>query len=120
RVHPGEDIGDGDPHFLRTASRLAVALPGDAHEAPHSLEDEVVSGAVRARAGLAEPRDRAVDDARIDSPQILVGWPVYCKAAALVVLEQHVALRRELARDTLAFGLRDVGTRRLPSSVHRR
>src|SRR5206468_8113055 len=106
RVHPGEDVGDGDADFLRTASWLAVALAGDAHEATHALEDEVVAGAVRARAGLAEPGDRAVDDARIDSPQILVGEPVFCEAADLVVLEQHVALRRELARDTLAFGRR--------------
>src|SRR6266480_1649215 len=120
RVHPGEDIGDGDPDFLRTASRLAVALAGDAHEAPHALEDEVVSGAVCARAGLAEPRDRAVNDVRIDSPQILVGEPVFCEAADLVVLEEHVALRRELARDTLAFGLRDVERHRLLAAVHRK
>src|SRR6266480_605655 len=98
----------------------AGALAGDAHEAPHALEDEVVSGAVRARAGLAEPRDRAVDDVRIDSPQILVGEPVFCEAADLVVLEEHVALRRELARDTLAFGLRDVERHRLLAAVHRK
>src|SRR5947207_5861532 len=113
RVHPGEDVGNGDADLLRTASRFAVALAGDAHQASHSLEDKVVAGAVRAGAGLAEAGDRAVDDARIDSPQVLVGETVLCEATDLVVLEQHVALRGERARDLLALGLRDVERHRL-------
>src|SRR5204863_134458 len=108
-----------DADFLRTASWLAVALAGDAHEATHALEDEVVAGAVRARAGLAEPGDRAVDDARIDFLQIVVGEAVFRETADLVVLEQHVALRRERERDALALGLRDVERHRLLAAVHR-
>src|SRR5437899_298386 len=120
RVHPGADVGDGDPHFRRTAPRLAVALAGDAHQPAHALEDEVVARTVRAGAGLAEPGDRAVDDARIDSPQIGVSETVFCEAADLVVLEQHVALRGERARDALAVGLRDVERHRLLAAVHRK
>src|SRR6266571_1209104 len=119
RVHSREDVGHGDAHLLGTAAGLAVALAGDAHQAAHALEDEVVAGAVRARARLAEPGDRAVDDARIDFPQVLVGETVFREPGDLVVLEQHVALRRERARDALALGLRDVERHRLLAAVDR-
>src|SRR6266705_6767682 len=87
---------------------------------PHALKDEIVARPVRARARLAEPGDRAIDDARIDLAQVFVGEPVFCEAADLVVLDQHVALRRELARDPLALGLRDVEGHRLLAAVHRK
>src|SRR5207247_8483683 len=37
RVHPGEDVGDGDPDFLRTASRLTIAYAGDAPVDTHAI-----------------------------------------------------------------------------------
>src|SRR5258706_2506575 len=120
RVHPGEDVGDRDADLLRTAAGLAVALTGDAHEAAHALEDEVVAGAVRARAGLAEPGDRAIDDARIYFPQVFVSESVFREPADFVVLEQHVAFPRERARNPLALGFGDVEGHRFLAAVHRK
>src|SRR5712671_5693839 len=75
---------------------------------------------VRARARLAEPGDRAVDDAQIELAQVFIGEPVFCEAADLVVLDQHVRLRRERARDALALGLRDIEGHRLLAAVDRK
>ena len=47
-VHAGHEIDDRHADLLRPAARHAVAFAGDAHEAAHGLDHEVV-GAARAR-----------------------------------------------------------------------
>jgi hypothetical protein len=71
RVQAGHEVGDRHAGLLRAAAGQVVALAGDAHEAAHALDDEVVARALRVRARLAEAGDRAVDQvgltARSDS-----------------------------------------------------
>ena len=63
-VQAGEDVGQRDADLLRARALLAVGAAGDAHQPAHALDQEVVAGALRVRAGLAEAGDRAVDQAR--------------------------------------------------------
>ena len=119
RVHAGHDVGDRDAHALRPAARHVVALAGDAHHAAHALDHEVVAGALAVRPGLAEAGDRAVDEARIDRLQVVVAEAVAREVADLVVLDQHVALRGELAHDRLALRLREIDGDRLLAAVGR-
>src|SRR2546425_12130939 len=116
-VHPREDIGNGDAHFLRAAPRKVVAFSGDAHEAAHALEDEVVARALRIRTGLAEPGHRAIHDLRVDLFQVLVRKPVLGQPADFVVFDHHVGFQGEFARDALALGSRDVERHRFLSAV---
>ena len=44
----------------------------------------------------------------IELLQLVVAEPVAGEVAELVVLEQHVAARGELAHDRLTFGLREI------------
>ena len=104
RVHAGHQVGDRDARLLRAAARLAVALAGDAHEAADALDDEVVARALRVRAGLAEARHRAIDEIGLDVLERRVVEAVLLQLADLVVLQHHVALRRQFADDPLAFG----------------
>lgn len=60
-------------------------MAGDAHQAAHSLEDRIVARSRRVGTGLAEARDRAVDDAGIDPPNRLVVEPVALEIADLMV-----------------------------------
>ena len=68
---PGKDVGEGDADL----HRLAIRLAGKMHDAAHRLDQEVVAGTRRVRPGLAESRDRAIDEARIDRPQAVVIEP---------------------------------------------
>ena len=58
RVHAGHEVGDRDARLLRAAAGQVVALAGDAHEAAHALDDEVVAGAIGVRTVLPEAGDR--------------------------------------------------------------
>src|SRR5688572_13200714 len=81
RVHAGDDVGDRHSRALR----LIVGLAGDAHHAAHTLDHEVVARALPIRAGLAEARDRAVDEPRIHFAHLTVAQPVAREVAVLVV-----------------------------------
>src|SRR5262245_64763283 len=113
RVHAGDQIGDRDAGLLRPAARAVVALAGDAHQAAHALDHEVVARALAPRPGVAETGDRAVDQAGIERAQLRVAEAVALEVAELEVLEQHVAARGELARDRLPLRLRKVQSERL-------
>ena len=62
-VHAGHQVDDRNADLLRPAAGHAVALAGDAHQAAHRLDHEIVGGRVALRPGLAEAGDRAIDDA---------------------------------------------------------
>src|SRR5882757_4069382 len=118
-IHSGDDIGDRHTRSLRPAARRIVRFAGDAHHAAHALDHEVVAGALAIRAGLAEACDRAVDKARIDLLHVVIGEAVAREIAELVILDEHVGDRGELARELLALGPRDVERDRFLAAVGR-
>src|SRR5262245_34865092 len=117
RVHAGNDVADRYTRLLRPPAGKIVALAGDAHQSGHALDHEVVAGALGVRPGLAEARHRAVDEPRVDLPQILVAQAVTREVADFVVLHQHVALRGELAHDVLPRGFRQIHRHRLLAAI---
>src|SRR5262249_22958498 len=117
RVHAGDDVGDRDADLLRPAARELVALAGDAHEATHALEDEIVAGALGEGAVLPEAGDRAVDDERVELPDLIVPEAIPREVANLVVLDQDVAFGRERAHESLSGRLGEVDRDRLLAAV---
>ncbi len=76
---------------------------GEAHEAAHALRHQVIAGARRIGAGLAEAGDRAIDQTRVVGREAFIVEAELLEPADLEVLEQHVGARRELLDDALAF-----------------
>src|SRR3712207_7308963 len=66
---PGGDVGERRRAFRRRAVR---PVAGDAHDAAHRLGDEVEAAAVLVGTGAAEARERAVDQAGVVLPEVLV------------------------------------------------
>src|SRR5262249_27306370 len=117
RVHAGDDVGDRDADLLRPAARELVALAGDAHEATHALEDEVVAGALGEGAVLPEAGDRAVDDERIELSDLIVTEAIPREITNLVVLDEDVAFRCQRSHDFLSGWLREVDGDRFLAAV---
>ena len=88
RVETGHDVGEGDAH----AMRRAVGLAGQRHDPAHPLDDEVVAGARRVGAVLAEAGDRAGDETRVGRRQARVVEAVFREAADLEVLDHYVGV----------------------------
>ena len=61
-VETGEQIGEGNAALDRTGPRFAVWKPGDAHDAAHALDHEIVAGALRIGTVLAKAGDGTVDE----------------------------------------------------------
>jgi hypothetical protein len=78
---------------------------------------EVVARPLAIGTGLAEAGDGAIDEARIRLAQVLEAEAVTREIAILVVLDQDIALRGELARNSLALGERDVERERPLAAV---
>src|SRR3989454_5761197 len=85
----GAEVGDGHADLH---GRTAVAARR-AHDAAHALRDQVVAAAIRVRPRLAEARDRAVDEARVDLAQRLPIHPEAPGHAGPVILDEHVRRR---------------------------
>ncbi len=117
RIHAGQHVHHRHADLLRAAARQIVTLAGHAHQSADTLEDEVIAGLVRARAGLAVARDRAVDQRRIDRLQAFIVEPVALEVADLVVLEDDVRFGCELAHDRLTLRAGDVQRERLLAAV---
>src|ERR1700712_1838484 len=75
-VYAGHVVDDGGADLHRPLARLAVDVPGDAHQTAHRLQDRVVTGARRIRPSLPEPGHRAIDDAGVDRLNRLIIQPV--------------------------------------------
>ena len=116
-VHAGDQVGDRDPRLLRAAARPVVALAGDAHQAAHALDHEVVPRPLAPRPGMAEAGDRAIDEAGVDLLQLRVAEAVAIEVAEFEVLQQHVAARGELARDRLPLRVREIQRERFLAAV---
>ena len=104
RVEAADHVGNGDPHL----HRLAVRIAGDAHHPAHPLDQEVVAGLRRVRAGLAEAGDRAVDEAGEGGTEVGVGEAEAGHVADLEILDQHVGAGGEVAHQRLSFLLAEV------------
>src|SRR3982075_1199072 len=99
RIDAGEDVG----HRNSDAGRLALRQASDIHDPAHALDQEVVTGARRVGAVLAEAGDRAIDQPRIVGREALVVEPEFGEPADLEILDQDVGARRQLAHDALAI-----------------
>ena len=84
--HAGDDVGDGDAE----AVGRPVAGAGDAHQPAFGLHHGVVAGLGAARAGLAEPGDRAVHQPRPARRHRLVAESEPLHGAGPEVLDEHV------------------------------
>ena len=73
----GHQVGHRHSDFLRSATRPVVGLAGNRHHPADALDDEVVAGTVRPRAGLPETGHRAVDEFRIDCREAVVVEAVF-------------------------------------------
>ena len=86
---------------------------GDAHQAAHALDEEVVAGAVAVGPGLAEAGDRAVDEPFVLLRQPRVVEPVPRERSDLVIFDEHIGARGQPAHQFLAFGTREIDGDRL-------
>ena len=112
-IEPGEEIADRDARLLRRPVRLA----GDVHDARHALNEEVVAGALRVRARLAEARHRAIDEPRIERFEALVVEAEFLQAPDLEILDQHVRARRKAPHDLAPPLGREIGDDRAFAAV---
>ena len=104
----GGQVCDRDSDAHRPLSRKA----GYRHETAHPLRDLVDAGARRVRARLAEARDRAVDDARVDLGDALIVDAEAVLHVAAIVLDDDVGVLRQSHEDRLALGALEVERQR--------
>src|SRR3989454_178043 len=93
--HARGEIGHGNADAHRALARPA----GDRHEAAHALGDLVVARAIAVRARLAEARDAAVHEARVDLAQRLVVDAEAVLDVRAVVLDEDVSPRGQALED---------------------
>ncbi|KAF1051459.1 MAG: hypothetical protein GAK34_01516 [Delftia tsuruhatensis] len=102
RVHAREHVHGGHAELQRALALLAV----HGHDAGLALHHQVVAGPRGLGAAARVARDGAVHQARVQLRQLLVAQPQLLGAADLEVLDDHVAVGRQLACDAQAlFGL---------------
>src|SRR5688500_3952326 len=97
-VEPGREVGDRDADL----HRLALLLARDAHEAAQSLHDDVERRPVGVRAVLSPAGDRAVDEPRVRTHEVLRVEAEVAHRAGPKVLDDDVGTRAELAEQRLA------------------
>ena len=115
RRHAGDQIGDRVADFHRRAIRET----GEVHDARLGLDHEVVARAVRLGARLAESRHRAVHQARVQTRERTVPETELVHRPRSEVLEQHVALLRQLPEDLAPLRRLEVQGDALLAPVHR-
>ena len=107
-VQRRQRVADGDAAAHRHATRLA----GEVAQAAHRLADDTEAGPVTIRAGLAIARDAQDDEAGVDrGERVGPETPAFERAGAKV-LDQHIGLGDQPAREVLAFGLAQVERQR--------
>src|SRR6058998_3525744 len=99
--------------------RRAIGKAGDVHDAALALHDEVVAGAMRFGPRLAEARDRAVHEARIEAAQCLEAHAEPFHRAGAEVLDDDVALAREAPQNVQALAGLEVERDALLAAVDR-
>ena len=105
------------PDAHRAAAGLAVRKTGDAHHPAHSLNDEVIAGAIGIRAVLAKAGDRGIDQPRIGGAQRFCVEPELLEAADFEIFDDDVGLLRELANQRRALPLGKIDCCRFLSAI---
>ncbi len=89
------------------------------HHAGLRLDHQVVARSVRLGARLAEPRHRAVHEARVQARERAIAEAELVHRARTEVLQQHVALLDQLPKDLLSFLGLEIQGDALLAPVHR-
>src|SRR5688572_5336586 len=117
RVHASNQVRDGDAGLLRTPASPLVTLTGDAHEAAHALDHEVVSRPLTPRPSVAETGNRTINETSVCLLDLCIVEAIALEVAELEILEQHVALRCKLACDRAALRAREIECDRLLTAI---
>src|SRR5271154_1618654 len=99
RENSADQIADGDAG----AGRPALDGPRHAHQTRHPLRDLIEAGEIAQRAGRAEARDRACNDARVARRERFVIEPESLHDAGAKVVDHHVGAVDEPHQDFAAF-----------------
>ena len=89
-IKGGQEIRDCDTSPYRLSFRLAR----DAHEATHSLHNQIVAGSVMMWAGLTETGNRTIDYARIARRDSRIVEPKLCEIAYFIIFNENIRLVR--------------------------
>ena len=108
RVHPRKQIRHGHAR----AHRRPIHLPRNPHQPAHALHDKIIPRPRRIRPCLPKPRNRTINQPRINRPQILPPQPILCQTPNLEILHEHIALRRHLAHNRRPRRVRDIDRHR--------
>ena len=114
-IEAGIDVGHGIARLHRCALRFA----GDRHRPAHALDQEVVAGARRIGAVLAEAGDGAVDQSRIGLAHRGCVEPVFDEPADLEVFDHHIGMGGEAMHQRLAFLRAEIGRDRALAAIGR-
>jgi hypothetical protein len=106
RQRPLEGAVGGDRvHRVGPGGQRRVARPADAvHRPGHRLEQQVLAGPPRVRAGFPVAGDRHVHQPRVDRPQRRVVDAQARRHARTVVLQEHVGAAGQLEEDLVSLG----------------
>ena len=102
-THGGEDAGS-DVRERRTAlgGRAAVTFAGDAHDAGHTLGDEVEAGTVGIGAAAAKTGELGVNDAGVEFPHFIVAEAQALHGSLAVVFDRHIGVGEQSSSDVIA------------------
>ncbi len=100
----GERIADRDTAAHGHAAGLAGQMPQPAH----CLADRAKSGQIPVRTRLAVPGNAQHDEPRVEFGQLPVIHPPPFQRSGPEVLDEHVGLGNQFARDVLAVGTAQV------------
>src|SRR5262249_4410049 len=102
-VNAREMIGEGYAHALRL-----LWIGAQAEEPAHRLPYGIVAGPVAIRPGLAEARDRTINDFGIQRPDGVVPHAALLQRAGAEILNEHIRAGRELDKNLPRIVLADV------------
>ena len=88
-IKTGEHINPRNTDLLRLTVRFARQI----HDPRHALDQKVIAGLVRTRACLTKPRDRHIDQTRIDGPKRIIIQPVFHQPTSTEIFDQDIGIR---------------------------
>ena len=115
RIEPREDISKGHADLLR----LTVWRTCEVHPARHALDQEIIASTVRIRPILPEPRDRTIDQPRIDRRQPRIVEPVFRQPTDLEILDHHIGVADQVDHDLPPFFGAEIGSHHRFTRVRR-
>ena len=111
-IKPAGQVRDRNAHL----HRLARGFAGQRHEAAHRLDDEIIARFMRARPGLAETGDRAIDETLVGRGKAGVIEPELGQRPGLEVFEHHIGRSGEIAHPRKIVLILEIGhDRALPA-----